>query len=148
MATLKWGTYTWLIFHGIAEKINIKYFDEERKNIINFIKQICSVLPCPKCKEHAKLSMVNIDSIKTKDDLISFLYDFHNKVNARRDIKNFDKSNLSIYKTIQLPYVITVWTRVFKVEGHIDNLINIDMFRQKVVNNFVSYMKTNLYKFN
>lgn len=147
MGSLIWGTYTWFLFHGMAEKINDKYFIEEKNNIISLIKKICSVLPCPKCINHASHALVGIDKIQTKRQLIDFLYDFHNKVNKRRDIENFDKSKLEKYKNINFINLLKIWTTVFKVQGHVPQLMYLTMNREIVKKEIVTYINKNLHKF-
>ena len=147
MGSLIWGTYTWVLFHGMAEKINDKYFIEEKNNIISLIKKVCGVLPCPKCINHASQALVNIDKIQTKTQLIDFLYDFHNIVNKRRDIENFDKSKLEKYKYVDFKKLLKIWLTVFKVQGQVPQLMYITMNRELVKKEVFSYIKNNLYKF-
>ena len=69
--------------------------------IWNFIKDICSNLPCPFCKNHAVnyISKVNINDIKTKNGLKKVLFDFHNHANKNSGKPINDLNILSKYKT-------------------------------------------------
>lgn len=147
MGSLIWGTYTWYLFHAMAEKINIKYFDEEKENIINHIKSICSVLPCPKCVNHAKICLKYIDNVKTKDELRIFLYDFHNKVNKRRSIHDFDILKLKVYEKLDFSTTIPTWTKHFKVHSNVPTLMNNTIFRNTIIKKFINYIYANLHKF-
>ena len=48
-----WGTPTWFLFHSIAARIDPIFHKENPHIIWDFIKQTCSVLPCPYCRYHA-----------------------------------------------------------------------------------------------
>ena len=48
-----WGKITWFLFHGMLEKISNENFVKHRIMIIELIVEICSLLPCPTCQQHA-----------------------------------------------------------------------------------------------
>ena len=55
-----WSIPTWYLFHGLAEKININFFNRERETVLNFFLLICRSLPFPICKHSATLYLKNI----------------------------------------------------------------------------------------
>ena len=76
-----WGPATWTLFHILVEKL---IDDSLVKPIIQLIKQICSCLPCPTCREHSTNILNNYSlyhTINTKEDLKRFVWEFHNQVN-------------------------------------------------------------------
>jgi hypothetical protein len=82
---IKWGPPTWYLFHTIAHKVKDDSFIKIRYELLNNIIAICRNLPCPKCSAHATdyMSKINLNSIRTKDDLKMMLFNFHNEVNSR-----------------------------------------------------------------
>jgi len=86
MSIADWGMATWYLFHTLAEKLK----PTEEAHIPLLLRQItaiCKHIPCPICKEHAKETLQNakLYKIKTKSQLIHFLWEFHNIVNQRKD---------------------------------------------------------------
>ena len=66
-----WGTPTWYFFHTLAEKIKENEYDGIKKDVLLHIKIICSVLPCPDCRDHAVnfMKRINIGHVNTKEQL-------------------------------------------------------------------------------
>ena len=89
--SISWGTITWYLFHGLAEKIKDEKFNDKKEEIIGLIVKICKLLPCPECSDHAQhtLSFAKLQNIKTKEDLQKFIWSFHNIVNKRRKVQLF-----------------------------------------------------------
>lgn len=100
MSKKVWGNATWYLFHTLAEKINEEYFLEKKKEFFDFISIICKNLPCPDCAEDATIILknVNFNNIQSKDNLIDFFYQFHNKVNVKLKKPIFEKDDLNKYK--------------------------------------------------
>jgi|APSaa5957512493_1039668.scaffolds.fasta_scaffold78847_1 hypothetical protein len=90
--TIAWGTITWYFFHTLAEKIKEESFAIKKNELLKLIFSICNNLPCPECQAHAVAIMKNIkpNSINTKEDLQKMLWNFHNFVNKRRRVKQYD----------------------------------------------------------
>ena len=99
-----WGNPTWIFFHGIAEKIDEKYYKNNHKEVFKLIRLICNNLPCPYCREHASnyCKLLTDHKINTKDKLKNELFIFHNNVNKKLKKKIFDKTILDKYKTIDI----------------------------------------------
>lgn len=113
---LLWGTYTWILFHWIAENIKETEFKKEKKNIIDLISNICHNLPCPDCRGHAInfLKLHKLSEIQTKEDLSYYIHYFHNAVNNRltKTIENNDI--LKKYKKVHINKLMQAWTMYFK----------------------------------
>jgi hypothetical protein len=147
---LLWGTYTWIMFHWLAEHINESEFRNERDNIINHIYLICNNLPCPKCREHAieYLKSNRLSIIRTKEDLKTYLHHFHNCVNKRGKKKYEDYTVLEKYKTLNFNLLLQLWNKHFTLGSNINN--NDFMAKkniQKIKSNFILYIQKNHYKF-
>ena len=39
--SISWGTITWYLFHGLAEKIKEEKFEEKRSEIVGLIIKVC-----------------------------------------------------------------------------------------------------------
>lgn len=147
---LLWGTYTWILFHWLAENIKDSEFIEERENLIRLIHDICGHLPCPNCSEHAMdyLKDNRLSLIKTKEDLKIFLFHFHNSVN-KRGRKNFEHYDiLEKYKKVNYNLMLDQWNIHFSLRQNINKndfmaKQNLNRIKSKVLN----YISTNLYKF-
>jgi len=88
----EWGNACWYLFHSLASNIindSPKLIQELLDNII----LICNNLPCPDCSYHASKTLKTLQKskLKTKDDLIKVLWEFHNTVNKRLHKKTFSK---------------------------------------------------------
>ena len=90
-----WSIPTWCFFHTLAEKINENFLIQNKVRVIQIIKSICGNLPCPYCREHASKHCRSLtpDVIKNKQDLINYLFQFHNTVNSRLHKPLFKESN-------------------------------------------------------
>ena len=62
-------------FSYFCRKNNYRLISKKREECLNIIESICSSLPCPYCKDHARnyLKTHNFDSIKTKEDKNVFI---------------------------------------------------------------------------
>ena len=104
-----WGNSIWYLLHTLAEKINPENFIEQKNNLFETVKIICSNLPCPDCSEHAikELKIVNIQNINDKTTFKIFLLEFHNRVNKRLNKQLFTLDELNTkYKTANLNGII------------------------------------------
>ena len=98
--TKLWGPIVWSFFHVFAQQINEEFFKNNRLTCLNIIQNICSSLPCPLCTEHAIsfLKKNGFLNITNKNQLILFLFKFHNSVNTRTKKEQYKLQDLEIYK--------------------------------------------------
>jgi len=116
MSQKEWGNITWYLFHTLAEKVNSERFNEIKDTIIYFIKDTCRNLPCPVCAAHAQthLKIAKIELIKTKEDLIEFLRQFHNLINSNTGKEIVSKEFvITKYKPAILLNIINKFLQVF-----------------------------------
>ena len=127
-----WGSHTWIMFHTLAEKIKNEY--NISNELINIIINISYNLPCPYCTEDAKKyikSNFNKNKNYNKEEVITFLYNFHNHVNNKLNKQQFEKENLEIYKKkIPFKLLITLLIDIQYLvieEFHFINLFKVNM---------------------
>jgi hypothetical protein len=134
-----WGRTTWTFFHVMSSKIKDDYFDSFKNEYLEMCKKICKNVPCGVCKKHASIVMDNIDFklIKTKSDLQSFFYDFHNSVNMGTEKPVFPEEELSNYNEINTETMVIIFKMVME-----------KMFKKEIYDDFNVWISENLYKFN
>lgn len=144
-----WGKPTWYLLHMMAEKIRSDYFIMNRSEVLQTIYTICINLPCPTCSGHAKEYLLKNQffQIRTKDDLKTALYHFHNAVNARKNVKIFPASELSLYETAVPKLIIDHFLVVFNRKSKNIRLIADDMHRQSVTAQLKSWFQRNIQHF-
>ena len=153
MSKQSWGNNTWKIFHTISVKIKDKATFEDIQNVLEIIKEICNNLPCPICSNHATqlFKSVKLDTIKTKEDLIHFLFVFHNKVNIRLKKPPYLKELvLHTYEKLNLNNCLNIFVHIYNnIKGSNHMMIH-NFHRKKIVKKVIEYFKKNyhLYNFN
>jgi hypothetical protein len=82
-----WGSYTWELFHVLANKIKPELFFIVKDKLIEYIVSICSNIFCQSCREHSIYYLQNnpFTDICCKEDLQLKLFVFHNNVTERRN---------------------------------------------------------------
>jgi len=103
-----WGQSAWNFMHILACKIKQEEFNNQKVALINIIKGICANVPCRDCREHAEKQMkhLRVETIRSKEDLIGMLHDFHNKVNTRTHKQIFSKDELVMYENMSTKNVV------------------------------------------
>lgn len=143
-----WGTPTWYLFHSLAERVDEEKYKKHYMIMWNFIKEICSALPCPYCQAHATRYVFNIPitSIDTKEKLINVLFKFHNDVNLRTGKLSMSREVLEKYKSSNLNKILELFYSRFFVSyigrRHFDDWIKNRTKEQ--TNKFISFYKKNL----
>jgi hypothetical protein len=148
--TMLWGAPTWYFFHTLAAKIKPEYFEEHKPQILQIISNICNNLPCPSCTEHAKqyIQKLNTNMINSKNDLIQFLFVFHNNVNERKRKPIFSYDDLiEKYKTANLINIATNFLYYFKMEHHAVRMIADGMHRKRTATNIQIWLQKNKHIF-
>jgi hypothetical protein len=144
---MKWGEPTWFFLHTMAQKIKPEYFDNLRQGLLGQISAICRNLPCPDCANHAAnyLDNSNFNRIKTKEDLILFLYDFHNTVNTKKGYPLFSKSDLhEKYSKANTVNIVNYFITHFVDKSKSIRMLSNDMFRARIIQLLRDWLNTNL----
>ena len=146
---IKWGWPTWKFFHVIAHKIKPEYFKQVRKELLDTIYSICTTLPCPVCAQHATqyMNAMNFNNIQTKEDLKDMLFAFHNSVNARKNYKPMDKSELdATYANYNTFAVAREFMHYYKDKHRSMKLMADDLLRSRIAVN-IQHWFNNFYKY-
>ena len=95
-----WGSNLWIFLHLLTFDYNPEIKQEHKI----FLNNLSNILPCEDCKKEYKkyMTIKKINAIlKSKDDYIKGIWEFHNDVNKRLNKKQltFNKF-IEIYKEI------------------------------------------------
>lgn len=145
-----WGNACWYMFHSMAVKLKDEY-SNEIQNILKHIIMICGNLPCPECSNHASkiLKKLNKKNIRTQDNLIEVLWDFHNKVNIRLKKPVFSReSHDKLYAKANLPMIYRNFHEIMLQKSGNERAMIYTLARKNALQEFDNYMKNNHYKFN
>jgi hypothetical protein len=149
MSPSQWGPPTWLFLHTLAEKVKEESFPIIGRQIIVNIIQICNLLPCPECANHAKefWKNVSINNVSTKTDLKNLLYVFHNSINKRKKMPAYKHTDLEYYSKISIVNSFNWFTRNFNTKGNM-NLINESFHRGRFLTGLKHWFMLNINHFN
>ena len=140
-----WSHPTWNFLHTFVEKINKNYFLNNKKEILELLISIMSILPCPTCRIDATNYMKKIkpEIIKNKEHLKKLFFQFHNYVNVKTKKREFDISILIKYENMSIYEVSKTFFSAmynYKQKG----IYMYDSFyRKKVIKNISDYLQNN-----
>lgn len=143
----RWAPPTWIFFHTFAAKVNKQFFEANREQCLSIIKMSCYCLPCPECTRHAAhfLTRVNQNTVKTKEDLILMLFDFHNSVNRRLGKAQFTKESLVMYNNYRIDIALVNFISGYssKYGSIMSGIISTLGKRQSIARAIQTWMKNN-----
>ena len=85
------GRHSWAVLHSIAAAFPAIPTEEEKKTIENFLFSFAQVYPCKICGKHFNEMLQNYPiKIKSREDLVFYFCDLHNKVNKRLGKPEYD----------------------------------------------------------
>lgn len=147
---MPWGKPTWFMLHTMAEKIQNEHFSRLRIEIINIIKRICNNLPCPDCSKHATnyINNINFDNIQTKEQLKIMLFQFHNSVNAKKNVPLFEYKDLdTTYKSANTVNIISNFFHYFLKQSYSGRMGTDNFHRTRMVQDIKLWFQTNIQYF-
>jgi hypothetical protein len=122
-----WGNNIWYLFHSLAHKIREDKFDIQKNNIIFIIKTICDTLPCPDCSKDATnmLNKIDFNTIRNKNDLKMFFFNFHNAINAKLGKPKFSHESLDAkYNNVNIDALYNNLYIIYNINTHIPQLMS------------------------
>ena len=145
-----WGNAVWLLFHTLAEKIKPEHTNE-LTILVSHISSICNNLPCPDCQQHATRVMAQANKAyitASKENLITFLWNFHNDVNKRTKTEFYPKESLAIYKTANTVNVIKNFMHIMSKVSNNEKTMLFGFHRKLYMNDFTAYVRGSINKYN
>ncbi len=141
----EWGQSAWKFMHVLASKIKPSEFSSQKVAIINIIKGICNNVPCPDCRKHAERQMrlLNSSSIRTKEDLINMLHDFHNNVNIRTNKPLYNKEDLKNYEIMSMKDSVITFLTTWYAGSSTPRLMMDTFARVRFLESLKSYFDRN-----
>ena len=149
MSKKEWGNATWFMFHTLAEKLKPEY-SSEASELFRQIKLLCSNLPCPYCSEHAmqSLNSANTKNINNRENLIEFLWQFHNRVNNHTGKSSFDREKCDQkYKLAITKIIVSNFVNVFSMNARNDKAMMHSYRRKLSTREFEKYIYSNSHKY-
>lgn len=146
-----WGPSVWYLFHTLSCKVKEEQFIYIKDDLLTFIYSICASLPCPECAEHStgELKKLNKSTIRNKDDFKKMLFQFHNHVNIRTKKPLFKYEDLEVkYNNAITKNVVYHFLEVMSRKHHNIRILTNDFQRDRMLQNFRSWLSINSNKFN
>lgn len=130
-----WGNNIWFLFHGLLHKLKDEHFSIWKDDYIFIFKSICSNLPCPECSLDATniIKKTNFKNINSKEDLIKYIFNFHNHVNKKLKKIEFKYEDLIMYEKINIEILLNNFILIFKQNSNIPQLMSQTFHRQKLL---------------
>ena len=143
---MKWGKPIWTFFHVSAHKMKPEYFNLIIKEYLNFIVLVCNALPCPVCSSHASdyLRSINLNNIKSKDDLINLFFTFHNSVNLRKGVQVLSREQTPSYENASTIIAVKMFVSAFEDKSRSVKLMADDLVRSRIVDKFKNWINANI----
>jgi hypothetical protein len=90
-----WGPKMWEVMHTFSFSYPISPSNVEKQAASNFYNSIGILIPCKECSNHClQYVKINPPNVNSKDDLIDWVYNFHNEVNKRLGKQYYRKEDL------------------------------------------------------
>jgi hypothetical protein len=146
---MKWGRPIWTFFHVMAQKMKPEYFQLVIKEFIRFTLLICATLPCPVCSAHASEYMraINMNNMRSKEDLIQLFYNFHNVVNQRKGYAVLQRDQIPKYETANTVVVIKDFIHAFEDKSRAMKLMADDLSRARISSQLKFWINGNIQYF-
>ena len=81
-----WGPPLWYTLHVKTFEYSIYPTEKDKKNAIEYFKNVDTLLPCAICKQHYKEYLIRRPveyHVDTRNELVFWLVDLHNEINAQ-----------------------------------------------------------------
>ena len=146
---MKWGRPIWTFFHVMAQKVKPEYFNLVIQDFLKNVLLVCATLPCPICSTHASEYMrsINMNNIRTKDDLINLFFNFHNVVNQRKGYAVLQKDQIPNYESANTIAAIKSFVHAFEDKSRSMKLMADDIARARISSQFKFWINANIQYF-
>jgi len=150
MKKQEWGNATWYFLHTISYKLKEEHSDKVQE-LFKLFYNVCINLPCQECAGHAKkqLDKAYKYKIKTKNDLVNIIWEFHNIVNKRLGKKYMTKDEfVELYSRANTYKIIKNFDDTMKKQIHGNRAMIYTMARKRAVNDVIDFVYKNKNCFN
>lgn len=90
-----WGPKLWEIMHTFSFSYPINPNLQHKQSAYNFYSSISLLIPCENCSSHCKEYIYNNQpKVNSKEELILWVFNFHNEVNKRLNKPIYKLSDL------------------------------------------------------
>jgi len=145
MSKTLWGNATWYLFHTLSYRLKEEH-GHKANELFDVFTLIASTLPCPNCSEHARqtLRAVNKRALNTKEALVSIMWEFHNRVNARLGKPAFSRQEHDeLYRRADPVKIVSHFRDVYRMK-HGDERAMIHGWSRKIaVEKLDDFLKSN-----
>jgi hypothetical protein len=90
---------------------------------------------------------INLNNIRSKDDLINLFYNFHNVVNQRKGYAVLQKNQIPNYENANTVAVIKAFVQAFEDKSRSMKLMADDMARARISSQFKFWINGNIQYF-
>lgn len=108
MDTRFWGPCGWDLLHSISNNYPLEPNANTKKNYKIFFSLLTNILPCIYCRRSLRLYYTELpltdDVFETRDNLMKWLYNIHNKVNDKLRKQGLINYSNPSYSTIKNRY--------------------------------------------
>ena len=145
MSKRRWGAPTWMFMHTLVAHVRPESYSIMKQPMLDFIRRIASVLPCPDCSAHATEYLRNIDTrrLPTKESFTDMLWTFHNTVNLRLGKSVSPRSTLDLYRKANMQHMYVVFCTEYTRPLHNIRLIAEDTARRGIIGNMTRWLQSN-----
>ena len=80
-----WGPLFWKTMHIVSLGYSPSPTSEEKEGVAAFYESLATAIPCPICKEHYAHFLKEMpvrNAVQSRDALIEWVFDIHNKISA------------------------------------------------------------------
>ena len=145
-----WSNAVWLLFHTLAEKLRPEFCPNEVPVLFDIFFDVCNNLPCPECQGHAVNSMRSANKrlvTASRENLIKFMWEFHNSVNRRLKLAEYPFDQLSRYKLSNTPMVVKNFMIIMSRTSGGEKLMTNTFHRKMYLSKLQEYLRNNSHKY-
>lgn len=90
-----WGPKLWEVMHTFSFAYPITPSNIQKQSAMNFFSSIGYLIPCSHCSQHClEYTRNNPPQVRSKQELVNWVYIFHNEVNKRLGKPIYSKAQL------------------------------------------------------
>jgi hypothetical protein len=137
-----WAVPTWIFLHTLAAQLPEERYASIKVQLLEQVKSLLAVLPCPDCAKHATEAMepIKLSHVSTKTAFKQVLWKFHNSVNGRLGKRQLPEAELAVYDRCNLRVVYAIFFQEFMKPSHNSKLMMDVMMRNRVMAKFHHFM--------